>query len=106
MNVEAVSFKVFYKNKENIYKNIMLVSKRARQIVDQRYMEMEALLNIEDTEQLNEIDSDIIGKPKSIALAMDELLDNDLEYSTFSDENEENEEWSTRKIFTTISRYI
>ena len=91
MNVEAVSFKVFYKNKKNIYKNIMLVSKRARQIVDQRYMEMEALLNIEDTEQLNEIDSDIIGKPKSIALAMDELLDNDLEYSTFSDENEENE---------------
>jgi len=91
MNVEAVSFKVFYKNKENIYKNIMLVSKRARQIVDQRYMEMEALLNIEDTEQLNEIDSDIVGKPKSIALAMDELLDNDLEYSTFSDENEENE---------------
>ena len=56
MNVEAVSFKVFYKNKENIYKNIMLVSKRARQIVDQRYMEMEALLNIEDTEQLNEIE--------------------------------------------------
>ena len=106
MNVEAVSFKNFYKNKENIYKNIMLVSKRARQIVDQRYMEMETLLNIEDTEQLNEIDSDIIGKPKSIALAMDELLDNDLEYSTFSDENEENEEWSNRKIFTTISRYI
>jgi len=92
MNVEAVSFKNFYKNKENIYKNIMLVSKRARQIIDQRFMEMETLLNIEDTEQLNEIDSNIIGKPKSISIAMDELLDNDLEYSTFSDENEENEE--------------
>ena len=105
MNVEAVSFKSFYKNKENIYKNIMLVSKRARQIIDQRFMEMETLLNIEDTEQLNEIDSDIIGKPKSISIAMDELLDNDLEYSTFSDENEENEEWN-RKIFTSVSRYI
>jgi len=92
MNVEAVSFKNFYKNKENIYKNIMLVSKRARQIIDQIFMDMETLLNIEDTEQLNEIDSDIIGKPKSISIAMDELLDNDLEYSTFSDENEENEE--------------
>ena len=92
MNVEAVSFKNFYKNKENIYRNIILISKRARQIIDQRFMEMEALLNIEDTEQLNEIDSDIIGKPKSISIAMDELLDNDLEYSTFSDENEENEE--------------
>jgi len=92
MNVEAVSFKNFYKNKENIYKNIILVSKRARQIIDQRFMEMETLLNIEDTEQLNEVDNDIIGKPKSISIAMDELLDNDLEYSTFSDENEENEE--------------
>ena len=92
MNVEAISFKNFYKNKENIYKNIMLISKRARQIIDQRYMEMEALLNIEDTEQLNEIDSDIIGKPKSISVAMDELLDSELEYSTFSNENEENEE--------------
>ena len=92
MNVEAVSFKKFYKNKENIYKNIMLVSKRARQLVDQRFMEMEALLNIEDTEQLNEIDSDIIGKPKSISVAMNELLDSELEYTTFSTENEENEE--------------
>ena len=52
---------------------------------------MEALLNIEDTEQLNEIDNDIIGKPKSIAVAMDELLDNELEYSSFSDDNDENE---------------
>jgi len=92
MNVEAVSFKNFYKNKENIYRNIILISKRARQIIDQRFMEMEALLNIEDTEQLNEIDSDIIGKPKSISIAMDELLDSDLEFSTFSNENEENEE--------------
>ena len=91
MNVEAVSFKKFYKNKENIYKNIMLISKRSRQIIDQRFMEMEALLNIDDTEQLNEIDSDIIGKPKSISIAMDELLDNELEYSSFSDDKDENE---------------
>ena len=91
MNVEAVSFKKFYKNKENIYKNIMLISKRSRQIIDQRFMEMEALLNIEDTEQLNEIDSDIIGKPKSISIAMDELLDNELEFSSFSDDKDENE---------------
>ena len=92
MNVEAVSFKKFYKNKENIYKNIMLISKRSRQIIDQRFMEMEALLNIEDTEQLNEIDSDIIGKPKSISIAMDELLDNDLEYSSFSDDDDDENE--------------
>ncbi len=94
MNVEAVSFKKFYKNKENIYKNIMLISKRSRQIIDKRFIEMESLLNIEDTEQLNEIDTDIIGKPKSIALAMDELLDNDLEYSSYADTNAEDEKWN------------
>ncbi len=94
MNVEAVSFKKFYKNKENIYKNIMLISKRSRQIIDKRFIEMESLLNIEDTEQLNEIDADIIGKPKSIALAMDELLDNDLEYSSYADTNAEDEKWN------------
>ena len=60
MNVEAVSFKNFYKNKENIYKNIMLISKRSRQIIDKRFIEMESLLNIEDTEQLDEIDTDIM----------------------------------------------
>ena len=91
MNVEAVSFKNFYKNKENIYKNIMLISKRSRQIIDKRFIEMESLLNIEDTEQLDEIDTDIIGKPKSIAIAMDELLDNDLEYSSYADDAVEDE---------------
>tara|TARA_Y100001970_G_scaffold198664_1_gene241667 strand:+ start:878 stop:1153 length:276 start_codon:yes stop_codon:yes gene_type:complete len=91
MNVEAVSFKKFHKNKENIYKNIMILSKRARQIVDQRYLEMEALLNIEDTEQLESFDDDIIGKPKSISVAMNELLNNKLKYSEFSNKNQENE---------------
>tara|TARA_A100000164_G_C21568821_1_gene612999 strand:+ start:201 stop:479 length:279 start_codon:yes stop_codon:yes gene_type:complete len=91
MNVEAVSFKKFYKNKENIYKNIMILSKRARQIVDKRFIEMEALINIEDSDQLNEIDSDIIGKPKSISKAMNELLNKDLEYSSFSDDHVEDE---------------
>ena len=91
MNVEAVSFKKFYKNKENLYKNIMIISQRARQIVDDRYLEMEALLNIEDTEQLNEIDTDILGKEKSISVAMDELLEDKINYSEFSNENEENE---------------
>ena len=94
MNVEAVSFKKFYKNKENIYKNIMLISKRSRQIIDKRFIEMESLLNIEDTEQLDEIDTDIIGKPKSIAIAMDELLDNDLEYSSYADDAVEDEKWN------------
>ena len=91
MKVESVSFKKFFKNKETIYKNIMILSKRARQIIDERYIKIEAMQNIEDTEQLAEIEEDIIEKPKSISVAMDELLDNELECLD-PVEQEENEE--------------
>ena len=37
MNIKAVSFKDFLKNKKDIYKNINVVAKRARQIIDSRY---------------------------------------------------------------------
>ena len=52
---------------------------------------MEAMQNIEDTEQLAEIEEDIIEKPKSISVAMDELLKNELDCLE-PVEQEENEE--------------
>ena len=67
MKIKAVPFSKFFKNKESIYKNIMVVSKRARQIINERYQEMAALNNI----------------------AMDELLSNDLEYRSSKDDIEE-----------------
>jgi len=80
MKVEAIPFAKFFSNKKNtIYKNIMIVSKRARQIVDERYMKFETLKNIEDTEQLIEIEEEDIAKPKGISIAMGELIDKDLE---------------------------
>ena len=58
MKVEAVPFAKFFKNKETIYKNIMIVAQRARQIMDERYVKIEAMQNIEDTEQLIDIEDD------------------------------------------------
>ena len=91
MKVEPVPFRKFFKNKETIYKNIMLVAKRARQIIDARYVKVEAMQNIEDTEQLIEIDDQDFEQPKSISISMNELLDNELEYSEALPENEEND---------------
>ena len=92
MKIKAVPFSKFFKNKENIYKNIMVVSKRARQIINERYEEMVALNNIEDTEELVEFDSNIDhDQEKSIAIAMDELLSNDLEYRNIEEDNEESD---------------
>ena len=91
MKVEPVPFRKFFKNKETIYKNIMLVAKRARQIIDQRYVKIEAMQNIEDTEQLVELEDEDFEQPKSISLAMDELLKNNIEYSEALPKQDENE---------------
>ena len=48
--------------------------------------------NIEDTEQLIEIEDDDFEQPKSISIAMDELLENNIEYSDALPEQDENEE--------------
>ena len=89
MKVEAISFAKFFSNKNTIYKNIMIVSKRARQIIDKRYMKIEALKNIEDTEQLIEIEEEDLAKPKSISIAMNELMKKDLECSEVEEKEED-----------------
>tara|TARA_Y100000590_G_C15356834_1_gene877323 strand:- start:234 stop:509 length:276 start_codon:yes stop_codon:yes gene_type:complete len=89
MKVEAIPFAKFFSNKNTIYKNIMIVSKRARQIIDKRYMKIEALKNIEDTEQLIEIEDDDLVKPKSISVAMNELIKKDLECSEVEEKEED-----------------
>ena len=93
MNIKAVPFSKFFKNKENIYKNIMILSKRSRQIINERYEEISALNNIEDSEELVEFDSNIDhDQEKSISIAMEELLNNDLEYRSIKEDNEEGDQ--------------
>ena len=89
MDVRAVSFKKFLKNKKDIYKNVNIVAKRARQINDSRYDKVLAMQNIEDTDQLDDINEDEIGQSKSIASAMDELLNNEIEVRDIESANTE-----------------
>ena len=91
MKVEPVPFRKFFKNKETIYKNIMIIAKRARQIIDKRYVKIEAMQNIEDTEQLVELEEQDFEQSKSISIAMDELLKNDIEYSDALSEQDDDE---------------
>ena len=93
MKIKAVPFKKFFKNKENIHKNIMIMSKRSRQIISERYEKVAALNNIEDSDELVEFDSSIDhDQEKSISIAMDELLDNDLEFRSTKEDNEEGDQ--------------
>ena len=89
MNIKAVPLEKFFKNKESIYKNIMVVAARARHIVDERYDKVAALNDIEDTDELIEIEVENFDQEKSISLAMDELINNELEYRNIEEDSNE-----------------
>jgi len=94
MNLETISIKNFLKKSDSIYKNIMIISKRARQIVDDRYEEHKIDEDIEDSEQLSEIEErdDIdYNEPKPIVVALKEFMDNELDWRE-SDSNEDGTE--------------
>jgi len=87
MDIKAISFKHFLKNANDVYKNINLVAKRARQIIDTRYEKVAALQNIEDTEQLDDFIDEDFDKPKSITKAMDEFLNDKLECKDYGSDD-------------------
>ena len=84
MDIKAISFKDFLKNKNDVYKNINIVAKRARQIIDDRYDKIAALQNIDDTEQLDDFIDEDFDKEKSISKSMNEFLEDDLEYKDYN----------------------
>ena len=89
MDIKAVSFKDFLKNKKDIYKNINVVAKRARQIIDSRYSKVLATQNIDDSEQLEEVVDIDFDKDKSISKAMTEFLNDDLESKDYEAQTSE-----------------
>ena len=92
MNIKAISFKEFLKNKKDLYKNINVVAKRARQIIDSRYDKILATQNIDDSEQLEEVVDTDYDKDKSISKAMTEFLNDDLESKDYEAQTSELED--------------
>ena len=82
MDIRAISFKKFLKNKNDIYKNVNVVAKRARQIIDKRYLEQVDLEDIEDSDQLIELSKEDFDKDKPIMKAYSEFLNNELEWTS------------------------
>ena len=89
MDIKAVPLNKFFKNKESVYKNIMIVAARARQIVDERYEKVAAMDDIEDTDELIDLEVEDFNQDKSISIAMEELINNELEYRTLEEDNNE-----------------
>ncbi len=87
MDIKAIQLKQFLKKSDSLYKNIIITSSRARQIIDDRFQEFAVEEDIEDSEQLEELLDDIdynIDKPISVATS--EFMNEELDWRSTEEE--------------------
>ena len=91
MNIKAIPLKSFLKPTDSLYKNIIIASTRARQIINDRYQEFAIEEDIEDSDQLSELlDDDIdYNVEKPITVAASEFMNGELEWRKSEEEVEE-----------------
>ena len=90
MDIKAIRIKTFLKKSDSIYKNIVITSSRARQIIADRYQEFAVEEDIEDSDQLVELLDDIeydVAKP--ITVATSEFMNQEIEWREPEEEVEE-----------------
>ena len=90
MDIKAIRIKTFLKKSDSIYKNIVIASSRARQIIADRYQEFAVEEDIEDSDQLVELLDDIeydVAKP--ITVATSEFMNQEIEWREPEEEVEE-----------------
>ena len=89
MDIKAIRIKTFLKKSDSIYKNIVIASSRARQIIADRYQEFAVEEDIEDSDQLDALLEDVdhdVAKPISKATA--EFMNDELEWRDPEEESE------------------
>tara|TARA_B110000116_G_C16737126_1_gene536623 strand:- start:857 stop:1132 length:276 start_codon:yes stop_codon:yes gene_type:complete len=90
MDIKAIRIKTFLKKSDSIYKNIVIASSRARQIIADRYQEFAVEEDIEDSDQLVELLDDIeYDVEKPITVATSEFMNQELEWREPEEEVEE-----------------
>ena len=91
MNIKAIPLKNFLKQTDSLYKNIIIASTRARQIINDRYQEFAIEEEIEDSDQLNELlEEDVeYDVEKPITVSTSEFMNGELEWRKPEEEVEE-----------------
>ena len=82
MKIEAIKMNEILSDDNDIYQTIMVVSNRARQVIDKRFLEQINLDEIEDTDELIQFSKEDFDKDKPIMQAYSEFLNNELEWTS------------------------
>ena len=80
MKVQAVPMSDLYDKCNDIYTSVVIVAKRAKQIIDQRVIPIEDTEDVEDSIQLIEPEIIIEDIDKPMVVALEEYLNGELEW--------------------------
>ena len=88
MKIEAIKMNEILSDDNDIYQTIMVVSNRARQVIDKRFLEQINLDEIEDTDELIQFSKEDFDKEKPIMKAFNEFINEELEWGLNEDESD------------------
>ena len=92
MKVGPLPLNEIFNNSESEFKNIIILAKRARDIIETRFDAIKVEENIEDSDQLEEIivDEDVdFNEPKAIVVALNEFKNNEIDWRDSAPDSDE-----------------
>lgn len=85
MKIEAIKMNEILSNDNDIYQTVMVISNRARQVIDKRFLEQINLDEIEDSDELIQFSKEDFDKDKPIVKAYQEFVNDELEWHSNDD---------------------
>ena len=86
MKIEAVKMNEILNDDNDIYQTVMVISNRARQVIDKRFLEQINLDEIEDSDELIQFSKEDFDKEKPIMKSYKEFIDSELEWRSSNDD--------------------
>ena len=80
MNVKAIPMSNLFEKCDDIYRIVVILAKRTRQIIDQRVIPIEETDDVEDSIQIIEPEIVIEDIDKPMVVALEEYLNGELEW--------------------------
>ena len=92
MNVKAIPMSDLFEKCDDIYKTVVILAKRSRQIIDQRVIPIDENEDVEDSIQFIEPEIVIEDIEKPMVTALTEYLHGELEWRKPEDNKPESDE--------------
>ena len=92
MEVKAIKMDTLLNKEKDIYSNVVIVAKRSRQIIDSRALDFEAIENVEDSFELEQIENKNMehkDDDKPMIVAMEEFIEDKLVWRHSNEQDED-----------------